>query len=52
MKKIKEEELKNIYGGAISASFITAIVKGLSLLLELGRSVGTAVRRNFNGTSC
>lgn len=43
--KIQDNELKAIYGGAITAAFISAVVRGLNLLLELGRSIGSAIRR-------
>lgn len=52
MKKLKEKELKNIQGGGISASFITAAVRAINSLLDLGRSLGTAVRRIQNGSIC
>ena len=52
MKKLKEKELRNIQGGGISASFITAAVRAVTSLLELGRSLGTAVRRIHSGSVC
>lgn len=52
MKKLKEKELKNIQGGGISASLITAAVRAINSLLDLGRSLGTAVRRIQNGSIC
>ena len=46
MKKLKKDELINVIGGAkLSAALFSSIVKGASLILELGRSVGTAIRR-------
>ena len=39
------EELKNIHGGAISASMINAIVRGVTILVTLGQYTGSAVRR-------
>ena len=52
MKILKNEELKNIQGGAITASFITAVVRAVNGLLDLGRSLGTAIRRMQNGSIC
>lgn len=49
---LKEEQLKNIKGGAISASFITAIVRGVNTILDLGRSLGTIIRRIQTGKLC
>ena len=52
MKKIKKTELKKINCGGISASFITSLVRAVNSLLDLGRSIGTAVRRIQTGTIC
>lgn len=52
MKKITEKDLKEIQGGGISASIITAAVRAMNSLLELGRSLGTAVRRIQSGSVC
>ncbi|MBP3461301.1 MAG: bacteriocin [Bacilli bacterium] len=53
MKELKEQELKNIVGGLkFSAALFSSVVKGVSLLLELGRSVGTAIRRVKTNKLC
>lgn len=52
MKVIEKEELNQIYGGAISATFITALVRAVGGLLDLGRSLGTAIRRVQTGSVC
>lgn len=49
---IKEEELKQIQGGGISASFITAIVRGINTIIDLGRSLGSTIRRIQTGNLC
>ena len=41
-----------ICGGSITATFINAIVKGLSLLIELGKSLGSSFRRITSGQTC
>lgn len=48
---LEKKELLEITGGS-SASYITALVRGINSLLELGRSLGTALRRVFTGTVC
>lgn len=50
--KLSNQELKNIVGGSISASMISAVVRGINSLLDLGRSVGTAIRRIRSGKIC
>ena len=47
-----DEELMQIVGGAISASMINTIIRGIKSFLDLGRSVGTAIRRIQSGRIC
>lgn len=49
---IKDEELKNIQGGAIGSTMITALVRGINTILDLGRSLGTAIRRIQTKNMC
>ncbi|MFV0249930.1 MAG: hypothetical protein ACK5HP_02710 [Bacilli bacterium] len=50
--KLNNKELYNIIGGAISASMIGYLVKGINSLLDLGRSLGSAIRRSQNNNLC
>lgn len=53
MKKLKNEELKQIQGGAnITGTLITSLARGLEVILELGRSLGSAFRRSKDNTLC
>ena len=52
MKIITDSKLLEIEGGGISASYITAIVRGVNSILDLGRSIGTAIRRIQTGKLC
>ena len=52
MKQLKKEELKEIRGGAFTASLLNAISRAGSLILELGRSVGSSVRRFMTNSLC
>lgn len=49
---LKDSELMTITGGSITATFINAIVKGLELLIELGKSLGSSFRRITSGATC
>ncbi|MBR3229548.1 MAG: hypothetical protein IKF91_01825 [Bacilli bacterium] len=51
MRLTKKEEL-NIYGGSVSSTMVNAIVKGISLLIELGRSLGSTIRRVSENKTC
>lgn len=50
--KIEENELRCIMGGAVTAAFLNAIARGIGVILDLGRSVGTAIRRIGSGSVC
>jgi len=54
MKKLNKEELLNINGGAswLTASFLNAISRAANTLLEMGRSLGTSIRRTISGNVC
>jgi bacteriocin-like protein len=50
--ELTNKELKQIVGGAVTAAFINAIARGINTFLDLGRSVGTAIRRIGTGKIC
>lgn len=52
MNNMTKEDLKIIIGGGVSASFLTSIVRTITTILDLGRSVGSAIRRIQSGTIC
>lgn len=52
MHILSYEELLKIEGGAISGSLISSMVRGISVILDLGRSLGTAIRRLVEGNLC
>lgn len=49
---LNEQELKNISGGKVTASYLNAIIRGVTFLTDLGRSLGTAIRRIQTGRIC
>lgn len=50
----KENELLEIIGGSVnvSGSIINAFAKGINIILDVGRSLGTAIRRLSLGSLC
>lgn len=50
--ELTKQELLKINGGAISGTLINGIIKGVNSFLDLGRSVGSAVRRISEGNIC
>lgn len=49
---LTNRELNNIDGGAVSASYLNALVRGASFLYDLGRSFGTTMRQTVYKTHC
>ena len=47
-----KKELSKVYGGAISGTILSGVIKAFTIALELGRSLGTALRRVKTKTVC
>lgn len=55
MKQLNKQELMEVKGGAsnfLTAAFITSLSRAGNMLLDLGRSLGTSIRRLINGNVC
>lgn len=51
--ELDKRELLTIVGGfSISGTLINAFVRGINSILNLGRSLGTAIRRIQSGSVC
>ncbi len=46
------EELLNVSAGGISAAMLNAIVRLGSILLEIGRALGSSISRTRNNNTC
>lgn len=51
---MKKEELVNVYGGAniSSGSFWNSVVRVITIFLELGRNIGSAISYKKNNRTC
>lgn len=52
MIELDKKDLLSIEGGKVSASLINSVLRGASLILELSRSLGTAIRRITSRKTC
>ena len=52
MKKLKTQELQKITGGNLSGTIISAFTRAVNTIMDLGRSLGDAIRRIQNGNIC
>lgn len=54
MEELNNKELMKIEGGAnwMSASFFNAASRAADTLLDIGRSLGSAIRRAISGNVC
>lgn len=49
---LRNEDLILVTGGGISAALINALARGFNSIIDLGRSVGSAIRRIKMGKIC
>ncbi len=54
MKELNNKELLVIQGGTnwVTASFLNAASRAVSILLDMGKSLGTSIRRVISGDVC
>jgi len=50
--RLTKQELLVITGGTITATFINSIARGITTITDLGRSLGSAIRRIVSGKIC
>ena len=51
--ELNKTELLKIAGGiSITGTFISALAKGIGVIVDLGRSLGTAIRRASSKNLC
>lgn len=51
--ELTKETLIQIQGGVnITASWLTAVARGINAIMDLGRSLGTAIRRIGSNNIC
>lgn len=51
--KLNKYELKNIIGGgSISATLLNYIIKGFNSILDIGRYLGSGIRRITSNNMC
>ena len=53
MKTLNSHELLEITGGVNwSASFFNSVARAIDTVMDVGRSLGSAIRRLVNGSMC
>lgn len=53
MVTLREDELLSVVGGInITGTLINSLIKGISTFLDLGRALGSAIRRVVSGGMC
>lgn len=52
--ELSKKELFSIYGGgfSLSGTLLNSIVRGINAVLELGRSIGSSIRRIQTNSVC
>lgn len=52
MERLKKDDLLSIEGGGISGTLISAFTKCISTVYDIGRSLGSAIRRIGSNNLC
>ena len=54
MRELTNKELLSVDGGAnwLTAAFFNAASRALSTIIDIGRSLGSSIRRAINGSYC
>lgn len=54
MRELNNKELMDVMGGAnwLTASFFNAAARSIETVMNVGRSLGSAIRRAFSGKIC
>ena len=50
--KVKEEELVNLNGGGLGATFLNYLTNALKTVYNIGQELGGAIRRIASGKTC
>lgn len=53
MRKLERSEMLKINGGSmLSSTLISALTRAGNTIMDIGRSLGSAVRRLYEGSAC
>ena len=54
MMELSKELLSNTYGGGVSFSgtLINSVIKAFGMILDFGRTIGSAIRYKKSGLTC
>ncbi len=52
IETLNKEQLKNIDGGSISGTLISAFTSGIKAIFDIGKSLGNSIRRITEGKLC
>ena len=52
MKELKVKETKNLYAGNLSGVMVGYILKGFNFFTDLGRYLGSSIRRFYDNNLC
>ena len=50
--QLSDIELNNYVGGTFNATLVNAVIRGFTFILDLGKTIGTAIRRGISGNVC
>lgn len=52
MNKLDNNKMQLVCGGGLTSQFLNALTKAITLLYNLGQSVGSSIKRATSGINC
>ena len=50
--QLEDNLLYQIKGGGLTATLLNSIIRGFTFIFELGKSLGSSIRRGIDGNLC
>lgn len=52
MKEMTSKETKTLYAGGLTSTMASVLLKGLNFFTDLGRYLGSSIRRIYDNNLC
>lgn len=53
MTRVSNNEMRSVFGGwSFNASYLSSLIRGVNSFMDVGRSIGSAIRRIYANKVC
>lgn len=52
MRELSKEKQMSLYAGDLSGTVLNSLLKGFTIFTDIGRYLGSSIRRIFDGNLC